>query len=313
MSLSFILFLFYNSELLKLCCWLKERLSAIEFADDVNMLLYRRITETNCKNLEQTHERCIKWARQHEMRFALQKYELIHFIRAHMKFNMQISIHLQNTEKTSTKNVQVLEIWLNCKLNWKAHLNHILKKMMTQTEVLIQLTASIWEANFLKSRQIYFSVIQSVMTYEVMIWHSLQAQSKIKRKKITRKLKMIQNKCLCTIAETYQVIFISFLKMKTHISLINLYLNKYCATYKNCKQRLKIKEIIINAQKIIQLRLKNKWNHFWKMIKTSKQLHMKWAQDWQAQLILISLSKCQSNLFKIKDKALTQQMWKKRW
>jgi len=57
---SLILFLFYNSEVLKLCCQLKEKLSAIEFADDVNMLLYKRITETNCKNLEQTHERCMK-------------------------------------------------------------------------------------------------------------------------------------------------------------------------------------------------------------------------------------------------------------
>jgi len=109
--------------------------------------------------------------------------------------------------------------------------------MMTQTEALVQLAALIWEANFLKSRQIYFSVIQSVIMYRVMIWHSSQAQSKIKEKKIARKLKMIQNKCLHTIAETYQVIFISFLKMKTHMSLIDLYLNKHCAVYKNCKQR----------------------------------------------------------------------------
>ncbi len=92
-AFSLILFLFYNNELLKLCCQLKEKLSAIEFADDVNMLLYKRITETNCKNLEQTHERCMKWARQHEMRFASQKYKLVHFIKACMKFNMQISIH----------------------------------------------------------------------------------------------------------------------------------------------------------------------------------------------------------------------------
>jgi hypothetical protein len=113
-----------------------KRLSAIEFADDVNMLSYKRITEINCKNLEQTHERCMKWARQHEMRFASQKYELIHFIRAYMKFNMQISIHLQDTEKTSTKNVQVLKIWLNCKLNWKAHLNHILKRWWLRQKLL---------------------------------------------------------------------------------------------------------------------------------------------------------------------------------
>ena len=98
---------------------------------------------------------------------------------------------------------------------------------------------------------------------------------KIKRKKIARKLKVIQNKCLCTIAETYQVTFISFLKMKTHMSFIDLYLNEHCTAYKNCKQRSKMKEIINNAQKIIQIRLKSKQDHFQKMIKTSEQLHTK--------------------------------------
>jgi transcriptional regulator of met regulon len=40
------------------------------------------------------------------------------------------------------------------------------------------------------------------------------------------------------------------------MSLIDLYLSKCCAAYKNCKQRSKMKKIINNAQKIIQLRLK---------------------------------------------------------
>jgi hypothetical protein len=33
------------------------------------------------------------------------------------------------------------------------------------------------------------------------------------------------------------------------MSLIDLYLNKCCAAYKNCKQRSKMKKIINNAQK----------------------------------------------------------------
>jgi len=36
-----------------------------------------------------------------------------------------------------------------------------------------------------------------------------------------------------------------------------------------------MKKIINNAQKIIQLRLKNKQDHFQKMIETSEQLHIK--------------------------------------
>jgi hypothetical protein len=57
--LSPILFLFYNSELLDLCQRPKEGLSAVGFADDVNMLAFSRSTETNCRILEAGHTRCL--------------------------------------------------------------------------------------------------------------------------------------------------------------------------------------------------------------------------------------------------------------
>ena len=86
--LSPILFLFYNSELLDLCQRLKEGLSAIGFADDVNMLAYSRSTERNCRILEAGHARCLLWARRHGMKFAPNKYELIHFTRSRHQFNL---------------------------------------------------------------------------------------------------------------------------------------------------------------------------------------------------------------------------------
>jgi len=86
--LSPILFLFYNSELLDLCQRPKEGLSAIGFADDVNMLAYSRSTESNCRILEAGHTRCLAWARRHRMKFVPSKYELIHFTRSRRQFNL---------------------------------------------------------------------------------------------------------------------------------------------------------------------------------------------------------------------------------
>jgi hypothetical protein len=80
--LSPILFLFYNSELLDLCQRPKEGLTAVGFADDVNMLAFSRSTETNCRILETGHSRCLDWAKRHGMKFAPTKYELIHFTRS---------------------------------------------------------------------------------------------------------------------------------------------------------------------------------------------------------------------------------------
>jgi len=57
--LSPILFLFYNSELLNLYQRPKEGLSVIGFADNVNMLVYSRLTESNCYILEVGYARCL--------------------------------------------------------------------------------------------------------------------------------------------------------------------------------------------------------------------------------------------------------------
>jgi hypothetical protein len=58
--LSSILFLFYTSELLEIYNQLKEGLSGIGFADDVNLLAYSYFTETNCWVLEKVYTKLLK-------------------------------------------------------------------------------------------------------------------------------------------------------------------------------------------------------------------------------------------------------------
>jgi len=48
-SLSLILFLFYNAELLEICNLTKVEVNNLAFVDDVNMLIYKLITEENYK------------------------------------------------------------------------------------------------------------------------------------------------------------------------------------------------------------------------------------------------------------------------
>src|SRR3981081_1225183 len=115
LPLSPILFLFYNSELLDLCQRPKEGLSAIGFADDINMLAYSRSTESNCQILEAGHAKCIDWAKCHGMKFVPSKYELIHFTRS-CQFNLQASVYLGSTEKQPSTDIRVLGIWLDTKL-----------------------------------------------------------------------------------------------------------------------------------------------------------------------------------------------------
>jgi hypothetical protein len=75
LTLSPILFLLYNSELLRICNQAKKRDSAVGFADDVNILTHSTSTERNCRTIEDIHTQCGAWARrQHELHPS--KYEL---------------------------------------------------------------------------------------------------------------------------------------------------------------------------------------------------------------------------------------------
>ena len=93
----------------------------IGFADDVNLLAYSQSTEENCRKLERAHQEMLQWARKHGMRFAPQKYKLIHFSRKTKRFNMQASIQIGEIEKSPSQSVRVLGVQVDPKLKWTAH------------------------------------------------------------------------------------------------------------------------------------------------------------------------------------------------
>jgi hypothetical protein len=55
------------------------------------------------------------------MKFAPQKYKLIHFITATKKHNLQASIKVKSIKKLPLEQVRVLGVWLDLKLKWQAH------------------------------------------------------------------------------------------------------------------------------------------------------------------------------------------------
>ena len=87
-SVSFILYLFFNANLLDVCEQSKRKTTVIEFVDDVNVLTYSTSTEKNCKIFEKLHEIFTTWFRRHEAIFFSTKYELIHLNKNSKKFNM---------------------------------------------------------------------------------------------------------------------------------------------------------------------------------------------------------------------------------
>jgi hypothetical protein len=143
--LSPILFLFYNVPLLEALNQLNPQLSAVGFADDINLLTYSKSTAENYTTLELAHVRCLEWASTHGMRFAPDKYKLMHFTQRR-GFDLEAPLQIQDMTIAPSLAVQVLGVQLDSRLRWQAHLRAVEKKMETQMYALSRTTASTWGA-----------------------------------------------------------------------------------------------------------------------------------------------------------------------
>ena len=115
-SLSLILYLFYNADLLKMCEKSKSKTNVKNFVNDVNILTYNINIEKNCKTFEKFHKKCKKWTKRHDSVFALQKYEFIHFVKNSKKFNMTKCINIANNKIVLKSNIKMFGLQINRKL-----------------------------------------------------------------------------------------------------------------------------------------------------------------------------------------------------
>ncbi len=114
--ISSIFFLFFNASLIEKCKALEIKIKVLDFVNDINILIYDKITESICESLSQAHNVCAKWAWTHDATFASEKYELTHFTRKSKRFDMTVSLRIENSIIKSKLNVWVFEVQLNMKL-----------------------------------------------------------------------------------------------------------------------------------------------------------------------------------------------------
>jgi hypothetical protein len=124
-SMSLILYLFYNANLLKFFKQSSRKMIVIDFANDINIFIYNINIINNCRSLKKMHEYCLLWNRRHEIVFASIKYELIHLTKNIAKFDIQTSIKICDVVKQFFNHVHVLSVQINNKLKWNAHFRNV--------------------------------------------------------------------------------------------------------------------------------------------------------------------------------------------
>ena len=211
--ISSILFLFFNASLIEKCKALEIKIKVLDFVDDINILIYNKITESICKLLSRAHDVCAKWAWTHDATFASEKYELTHFTRKSKRFDMTVSLHIENSIIKLKLNVQVLEVQLNMKLQWDLHLRQIEADHVIKMLMLSRLEIFIWEVTFAKARQIYSVIIRLRMTFEASVWHQRNKEEELLSMKW--RLKTLQNQALRHVINVFRKVNIETLKVET--------------------------------------------------------------------------------------------------
>ncbi len=221
--ISSILFLFFNASLIKKCEALRIKIEVLDFVNNINILVYDRFTEEICKTLSKAHDVCAKWACTHNATFTSEKYELTHFTRKSKRFDMMTSIQIESSVIKSKSDVRVLEMQLNTKLRWDAHLWQIETNHITRMLTLSCLEVFTWRTIFTKARQVYSAVVRSEIAFEASVWHQRDKKDELSSKE--RRLETLQNQTLRHVAEVFKRVNIETLETETYTSSLHVHLN----------------------------------------------------------------------------------------
>ncbi len=277
-SLLLILYLFYNVNLLKACNDIRLRTSFTNFVDDVNILTYKKFMKCNCKILSEIYDKCEQWSKTHDIKFLKTKHKLIHFTRIFKWFNMNVDVKLMKHQIDLKSDIRVLRVQLNFKLKWVIYMHHVEAKLVIKQKIMQTIIEFTWDSSMTTRKQIYFVMMRSLLSHEVIIWYMSQ---KVKNhwKDLNIKLKSIQEKALQQIIDVYCVTSTKILQIEINTVLINIHLQKLIQKSIMNMNSWKSDEIIKIMMRWIynNLILKRNWKS--KLCKMFLQLKQKWLKE----------------------------------
>ena len=224
-SLSPILYLFYNADLIEICCTTNGKVTAGGFINDVFLLATSSSISENCQLLKKTHLLCMAWANRHGSKFDPLKYQLVHLSRkrnADLKTNLVLSD--SHTIKAKTLGV-LLGIKIDNGLRWKQHVERIKMKATTSITALSCRAGSIWEGQLKTIRALYQAIVLPQITYCCSAWYSPPGLPS-HRKYILKSLQTIQRRASRIITGAFKARLLPALDIETFLLPIGLKLDK---------------------------------------------------------------------------------------
>ena len=98
-------------------------------------------------------------------------------------------------------------------------------KLITRIKIIQTLTRFIWEISIKTKRKVYTTIFKSILTHETNVWYTSTIVKK-HNKDIIKKFRFISNQSFRITTKVYKTIAIKTLKIKLHVSSINLHMKK---------------------------------------------------------------------------------------
>ena len=162
--ISFILYLFYNAELLETCIDESLQTATSNFVNDVTIITINSTKTDILKALRESHKKTIKWAKTHESVFASTKYQLIHF-RKNISIDFELFFRLSNHFVNFEKKCKYLRIIMNSRLQWQNHLQYLEKRSTSKLTILSIFAEFIWDIETENFKKTYLIIVLSQFIY----------------------------------------------------------------------------------------------------------------------------------------------------
>ncbi len=121
--------------------------------------------------------------------------------------------------------IRVLRVQLNFKLKWMIHIHHVKAKLVIKQKIMQTIIKFTWDSSMMTRKQIYFMMICSLLSHEVIIWYMSQ-RVKNYQKDLNIKLRSVQERALRQIINIYHATLTEILQIEINIVLINIHLWK---------------------------------------------------------------------------------------
>lgn len=213
--LSPILYIFYNADLIHELH--ANGTTVTGYIDDAAILATGSSTADTCIKLATALEKAQHWAHTHASKFAPEKFQLTHFTRSWKNVDLDRHIDTSWCKINPSPTCKYLGVTLDSKLQWRAHVEEIRRKVTKTVGAMASLGNSAWGIGLNGMRKIYEGVAVPQMMYACSVWSYARSTGTPYTQATLHALENLQARAARAISGAFKATSFAALNVEAHL------------------------------------------------------------------------------------------------